>query len=79
MFIRDCGTGQDSRIKGYLRYGGKWKEEINGQYTSLCITNEHNTSKICVYCFSNLDHPSYTKQTKKGKLNASNQDSSHPV
>lgn len=44
------------------------RKKIHGQYTNVCITNEHNTSQICVYCFSRLDHPSYTKQTRKGKV-----------
>ncbi|KAI8083473.1 hypothetical protein BDF21DRAFT_326408, partial [Thamnidium elegans] len=52
----DRGTGCGSRTKDHLRYRGKWKEKVHGQYTNVCITDEYNTSRICVYCFSHLDH-----------------------
>jgi hypothetical protein len=56
MFIGDRGTGVGSTIKGHRRYGGKWKQEIHGRNTTVCITNEHKTSQKCVYCFSPVIH-----------------------
>ncbi|KAI9269674.1 hypothetical protein EDC94DRAFT_645929 [Helicostylum pulchrum] len=35
MFIGDKGTGVGSRIKGFRRYGGRWKEDIHGEATTL--------------------------------------------
>ncbi|CEG74498.1 hypothetical protein RMATCC62417_09702 [Rhizopus microsporus] len=60
MFVGDCGLGIDSRIKGYMRYGGHWKPLKHSLYTSVCITNEHNTSQTCIYCFQKLPHPVQT-------------------
>ncbi|KAI9254921.1 hypothetical protein EDC94DRAFT_696570 [Helicostylum pulchrum] len=37
MMIGDRGTEVGSRIKGHLRYGGKWKQDIHGKYTSVSI------------------------------------------
>lgn len=64
MLINDKGTGVGSRIKGFLRRDGKWKQRIQGKYTNVCITNEHMTSQPYLYCFSELNHPI---QRKKGK------------
>jgi hypothetical protein len=61
MFIGDRGFGVGSRIKGFRRYGGAWKQNIHGQYTNACITNERNTSQTCVFCFNKLDHPKCRK------------------
>ncbi|KAI8881784.1 hypothetical protein K501DRAFT_188097 [Backusella circina FSU 941] len=57
MFIRDRGHGVGSRIKSHLKYGGHWKEKKHGLYTSVAITNEHNTSQTCVYCFKKMEYP----------------------
>lgn len=67
MFIGDRGTGIGSRIKGFRRYGGTWKEGIHAEAASVCITNENLTSKTCVFCFSRLNHPrvSQTKNSRK--------------
>ncbi|KAI9248110.1 hypothetical protein EDC94DRAFT_352320 [Helicostylum pulchrum] len=64
MIIGDRGAGVGSRIKVHLRYGGKWKQDIHGKYTSVCITNENNTSQTCVYCYNKLNHPSHAKKIK---------------
>ncbi|KAI7893824.1 uncharacterized protein EV154DRAFT_460263 [Mucor mucedo] len=57
MFVGDRGHGFNSTIKGYLRYGGHWKPKIHSRYTSVCITNEHNTSQTCLFRFSKTSHP----------------------
>ncbi|CEG68071.1 hypothetical protein RMATCC62417_04398 [Rhizopus microsporus] len=62
MFIGDRGTGVGSTIKGYRRYGGKWKQCIHGMNINVCITNENMTSQTCMYCFSKLDHPIHRKK-----------------
>ncbi|KAI8883603.1 hypothetical protein K501DRAFT_159013, partial [Backusella circina FSU 941] len=66
MFIGDRGHGVGSSIKRHLRYGGKWKEMKHSRYTQVIITNGHNTSQNCPYCFQKLDHP-YKRVTKNGK------------
>jgi hypothetical protein len=57
MFIGDRGHGVRSIIKGHQRFGGHWKEKIHGRYTSSLITNEHNSSQTCLFCFKKLAHP----------------------
>lgn len=64
MFIGDRDFGVGSHIKGHLKYGGKWKQEVQSQYTHAIITNENYTSQTCVYCFSKLDHPTHVKLVK---------------
>jgi hypothetical protein len=44
MFIGDRGHGTGSRIKGHIKYGGHG-------HVPVAITNEHNSSQTCVYCF----------------------------
>jgi hypothetical protein len=75
MFIGDRGTGVGSRIKGHLRYGGKWKEQLHSQYTNVCITNEHYTSQTCVFCYSKLAHPTIHKRIKGKSIKARNKGS----
>ena len=53
MFIGDRGHGVRSIIKDYQQFGGHWKEKIHGRYTSSLITNEHNSSQTCLFCFKN--------------------------
>ncbi|CEG79069.1 hypothetical protein RMATCC62417_13582 [Rhizopus microsporus] len=57
MFVGDRGLSVGSRIKGFMRYGGHWKSKKHSLYTTVCITNEHNTSQTCIYCFNKLSHP----------------------
>jgi hypothetical protein len=57
MFIGDRGHGFGSRLKGYKKYGGHWKQKKHSSYTSAIITNEYHTSQICVFCFGFLQHP----------------------
>ncbi|KAI8880037.1 hypothetical protein K501DRAFT_192233 [Backusella circina FSU 941] len=67
MMIGDRGTGIRSTIRRYNRYGGTWKAKIHGRYAASCITNEHNSSQICVYCFKKVVHPKKEKKTH-GKI-----------
>ncbi|KAI9474258.1 MAG: hypothetical protein EXX96DRAFT_509403 [Benjaminiella poitrasii] len=57
MFVGDRGFGVGSRIQGHLRYGGNWKTQKHSLYTSVCVTNEHNSSKTCPFCFHKISHP----------------------
>ncbi|PHZ07461.1 uncharacterized protein RHIMIDRAFT_242668 [Rhizopus microsporus ATCC 52813] len=57
MFVGSRGLGVGSRIKGYMRYGSYWKPLRHSLYTYVCITNEHNISQTCSYCFQKLSHP----------------------
>ena len=63
MFIGDKGMEVGSTIKGYRRYGGKWKQYMHDTNINVCITNE-NISQTCMYCFSKLDHSIYRKIVK---------------
>lgn len=66
MFVGDRGEGIGSRIKGFLKYGGKWKPKIHSRYCSVCVTNEHNTSQTCMFCYNKLLHPSKIMTKKDG-------------
>lgn len=68
MFIGDRGTGVGSSIKGFRKYGGKWKEKIHAESVNVCVTNENLTSQTCVFCFGLLSHPRIKKQAKNGKI-----------
>lgn len=57
MFVGDRGYGIGSTIKGHVKYGGSWKAQVHQRYTSVVITNEHNTSQTCLFCFQKLQHP----------------------
>ncbi len=67
LFVGDRGYGVGSAIKGHLKYGGQWKPRKHSLYTSVCITNEHNTSQTCTYCFGKLTHP-IRRIEENGKL-----------
>ena len=43
MFVGDRGEEVGSRVKGFLKYSGRWKSMINSRYCSVCFTNEYNT------------------------------------
>ncbi|ORE02002.1 hypothetical protein BCV72DRAFT_235454 [Rhizopus microsporus var. microsporus] len=63
MLVGSRGLGVGSRIKGYMRYGSYWKPLRHSLYTYVCITNEHNISQTCSYCFQKLSHPVKTTIT----------------
>ena len=56
-FVSDRGLSIGSRIKAFIRYGSHWKPKRHSLYTTVCITNEHNTSQTCIYRFNKLSHP----------------------
>ena len=64
MMIGDRGFGVGSRIRGHLRYGGIWEQDMYARHTTVCITNENYTSQTCVYCFNKLQHPKQHIQAK---------------
>ncbi|CAO3656709.1 unnamed protein product [Mucor hiemalis] len=66
MFIGDRGTGVGSRLKGFLKYGGKWKPTTHSKYSTVCYTNEQNTSQTRLFCYSKLLHPSKLVTQKNG-------------
>lgn len=57
MMIGDRGYGTGSCIKNHQRFGGPWKGKLHGRYTTTLVTNEHNSSQTCVFCFKKLSHP----------------------
>ncbi|KAI9486687.1 MAG: hypothetical protein EXX96DRAFT_627135 [Benjaminiella poitrasii] len=65
MFVGDRGLGIGSRLKGHLKYGGRWKPIKNSPYTSVLITNEHNSSQTCLFCYEKLSHPVGAMTNKK--------------
>ncbi|ORE03237.1 hypothetical protein BCV72DRAFT_279563 [Rhizopus microsporus var. microsporus] len=69
MFVGDRGYRVGSTIKGNLKYG-QWKPRKNSLYTSVCITNEHNTSQTHLFCFKELQYP--LRVTGNTKLKAVN-------
>ncbi|KAG1176861.1 hypothetical protein G6F70_003074 [Rhizopus microsporus] len=72
MFVGDRGYCVGSTIKGHLKYGGQWKPRKNSLYTLVCITNEHNTSQACLFCFKKPQSPlRITGNTKLKVVNGS--------
>ncbi|KAI9264005.1 hypothetical protein EDC94DRAFT_517570, partial [Helicostylum pulchrum] len=67
LFVGDREYGIGSQLKGHSRQGGIWKPKKYGLYTSVCITNEHNTSQTCPFCFGKLFHPARTSYNRSGK------------
>src|SRR5215469_9504936 len=47
-------VGKNSMIKGHCRRGTKKIREQHRAHGHVGITNEHNTSKTCPYCFSKV-------------------------
>lgn len=73
QFVGDRGTGVGSRTKGFRRYGGMWLERLRSYQNKVYITNEHNTSQLCIYCFEMSCHPKCSKQKiTKGALQCVN-------
>ncbi|KAK3825497.1 MAG: hypothetical protein J3Q66DRAFT_278143 [Benniella sp.] len=46
-----AGTGVGSRIGGHTRRGGKKLRHEHQQHCVVALTDEFRTSKVCVYCF----------------------------
>ncbi|KAI8073680.1 hypothetical protein BDF21DRAFT_445466 [Thamnidium elegans] len=66
MFVGDRGYRIGSTIIGHARQGGLWKPKKHRLYSSVCITNEHNSSQTCIFCFKKLFHPISTTTTNSG-------------
>ncbi|KAI8338329.1 hypothetical protein EDC96DRAFT_450154 [Choanephora cucurbitarum] len=43
----DCSFGSPIRVR--VRLGGLWKAKGHSLYTSVCMTDEHDTSQSCVF------------------------------
>ncbi|KAI8345404.1 hypothetical protein B0O80DRAFT_394555 [Mortierella sp. GBAus27b] len=54
MFIGAAGTGVGSRIKGHARRGGNKLRQEHARYCPVAVTDEFNTSKVCLDCFERL-------------------------
>ncbi|KAI9482747.1 MAG: hypothetical protein EXX96DRAFT_453159, partial [Benjaminiella poitrasii] len=67
MFVGDRGLGIGSRLKGHLKYGGNWKPVKNSLFTPVLVTNEHNSSQTCLFCYKKLSHPVGAMTNKKGE------------
>ncbi|ORE05084.1 hypothetical protein BCV72DRAFT_186897, partial [Rhizopus microsporus var. microsporus] len=49
LFAGDRVLYIGSKIKGFLKYFRNWIK--NSLYTTVCVTNEHNTSQTRLLCF----------------------------
>ncbi|KAK4516805.1 uncharacterized protein ATC70_011784 [Mucor velutinosus] len=67
MFIRDRGLCVGSRLKGHLKYGGKWKPRLHSSVATVHTTNERKTSQTCMYCFGPISYPTQSIKAKNGK------------
>jgi hypothetical protein len=67
MLINDCGYSVGPKVKAYMQYGNKQKQDIQGQNMCICKIDETRLSQKCVYCFSQLAYPVYQK-LHKGKV-----------
>ncbi|KAI8889419.1 hypothetical protein K501DRAFT_161393, partial [Backusella circina FSU 941] len=56
-FIGDQGHEFGSRLKGFKKYSGFWKQKQISGYKFTVIINEYYTSQICIFCFGFLYHP----------------------
>ncbi|KAI8376195.1 uncharacterized protein BYT42DRAFT_377984 [Radiomyces spectabilis] len=54
------GTGVGPRIGGHARCGGKWHKKLASRYNPVTMTNEHQTSQRCVFCYQKIVHPKKT-------------------
>ncbi|KAI9246549.1 hypothetical protein EDC94DRAFT_664910 [Helicostylum pulchrum] len=70
MFIEDKGTGVGSRIKGFRRYGGRWKEDIHDEATTIFVKGDkkfNGTSKGSFWCTNPLCVPVRYKSAIKSR------------
>ncbi|KAG2230041.1 hypothetical protein INT48_007072 [Thamnidium elegans] len=56
-FVGGRGYSVGSHIKDFRKYGGLWKAIKHSRQATILITNEHNTSQTCVYCFPVCTNP----------------------
>ncbi|KAI9480331.1 MAG: hypothetical protein EXX96DRAFT_481019 [Benjaminiella poitrasii] len=57
MFVGDRGYESGSTIKSHVRYGGPWKPRMHSNFTTVCLTNEHNSNQTCIFCFKKILYP----------------------
>lgn len=55
-FVGDREYSVGSQVKGFKKYGGKWKPHNYSRYISTIVINEFNTSEVCVYCSHKAIH-----------------------
>lgn len=66
FFHGAAGSGTGSRLKGHTRMGGNKIQERNMLHGPVCVTNEHNSSGTCCFCFHPTRLARAKRQTKKG-------------
>ncbi|KAG9320341.1 hypothetical protein KVV02_004252, partial [Mortierella alpina] len=55
MAYGTAGSGIGARIGGYLKWGGKWlRHQLLRLDMVVALTDEYNTSQVCVHCFNKL-------------------------
>ncbi|CAO3569228.1 unnamed protein product [Mortierella alpina] len=55
MAYGTAGSGIGARIGGHLKWGGKWlRHELLRLDMVMALTDEFNTSQICVHCYEKL-------------------------
>ncbi|KAL7323193.1 hypothetical protein PS15p_211126 [Mucor circinelloides] len=64
--VFSLSIGIYSPIKGHMRCGGSWRAKKHSHYCPIIITNEHNASQTCLFCYSKTSHPQKLA-TKKNK------------
>ncbi|KAG0183760.1 hypothetical protein DFQ28_001038 [Apophysomyces sp. BC1034] len=73
MAIGTQGTCVGSRIKGHLRYGGKWLRERHHRYTPVCMTDGFRSSQACIFCFRKVIRPQGRNFHQTAKVNGSSE------
>ena len=64
MFIGAAGTGVGSRIGGHNRRGGAKLRKEHSRYCPVAVTDEFNTSKLCVECYQRLQYAKSSRIVK---------------
>ncbi|KAK4511737.1 uncharacterized protein ATC70_007281 [Mucor velutinosus] len=67
MLIGDRGLCIGSRLKGHMKYSGKWKPLLHSSVATVHTTDEHKTSQTCMYCFGPNFYHTQTTKAKDGK------------
>jgi hypothetical protein len=62
-----AGTGNGSRLKGNNRMGGNTIPHKHMRHGPICKTNEHNSSKLCPFCFKLLRLVRARRKDSKGR------------
>ncbi|KAI8095938.1 hypothetical protein BDF21DRAFT_470864, partial [Thamnidium elegans] len=67
-FVGGRGYSVGSHIKDFRKYGGLWKAIKHSRQATILITNEHNTSQTCVYCFRKTTHSVQVSDKKSSRF-----------